>query len=242
MSNNVFISSFIAGSVQTILGHPFDTIKTRMQIYDRSAKFVIQDILKKEGIKALYKGSFTPLISGCIQNSILFTSESYFQNYIKNNFMTGFIAGSLSSLVISPAELIKCHIQNKKESHIKFNDVKFILDSKKISLSCGLKSTFLRDSLGLGVYFGSYNYFQKSKNDPFLNGGIAGVLSWIVSYPFDVIKTRKQITNQSYKDILADIKYKQYIRGLNVVLVRSFIVNAGIFCTYENLLKKELVY
>lgn len=31
MSNNIFISSFIAGSVQTILGHPFDTLKTRMQ-------------------------------------------------------------------------------------------------------------------------------------------------------------------------------------------------------------------
>ena len=242
MDLNVFISSFMAGSVQTIIGHPFDTVKTRMQIYNKPAKNIIKDILKKEGTKALYKGSITPLFSGCIQNTILFSTESYFNNFIKNKFITGFIAGSISSLVMSPSELIKSHIQNVKYNHIKLNEVKVILDSKKINLFCGLTSTFLRDSFGLGVYFGSYNYLQKNDNNPLVNGGIAGVLSWIVSYPFDVVKTKRQITNQSYQYILANIEYKQYVRGLNVVLIRSFVVNAGIFYTYENLIKKKLVY
>lgn len=238
MSNNVFLSSFIAGSVQTLIGHPFDTIKTRMQLNNISSKNVIKDIVKNEGIKALYKGSITPLLSGCIQNGILFTSENFLHKYSKNNFLTGFIAGSLSSFVISPAELIKCHIQNNKSRHIKLNEVKSLLNEKRINLYCGLTSTLLRDSFGLGVYFGTYNLLQKNKNNPLLNGGISGVLSWIVSYPFDVIKTKKQISNNDYSYIIKNINASQYIKGLNIVLLRSFIVNAGIFYTYESLLTK----
>ena len=236
MSENIFISGFIAGGVQTILGHPFDTLKTRMQIYKLPLISILQKMVKKEGIKSFYKGSLTPMVSGCIQNSIVFTSENYFQKYIKNNFFTGFLAGTLSSFVVSPAELIKCQIQNNMDKHITIMDACKLMKRKKINLYCGLELTMIRDSFGLGTYFGSYNYLQKKQNNPFFNGGIAGVLSWIVSYPFDVIKTKKQITNQSYRYILSNINSKQLVRGLNIVIIRSFIVNAGIFYTYETLL------
>ena len=88
----------------------------------------------------------------------------------------------------------------------------------------------------MSIYFGLYNYLKSINNNPLLNGGISGCISWIFSYPIDVIKTQKQIHNKSYTDIIKLLKIDAYKKGLSVVLIRSFIVNAGIFYSYENLL------
>ena len=104
---------------------------------------------------------------------------------------------------------------------------------------CGFYSTFIRDSIGMSVYFGLYNYLKLKQDTPLINGGIAGTVSWIFSYPFDVIKTQKQIYNYKYYDIIRKINFNKYSNGLSVVILRSFIVNAGIFYTYESLLNKK---
>ena len=99
MDQNVIYSSFIAGSIQTILGHPFDTVKTRIQLYNTSYKNTISHLFRQEGITSFYKGSFFPFISGCCQNCFIFSLEDYFQNYFQNHYITGFVAGSISSII-----------------------------------------------------------------------------------------------------------------------------------------------
>jgi hypothetical protein len=235
MSDNVIKSSFIAGGVQTILGHPLDTIKTRIQIYNTGYKNTIYNLYKKEGIRSFYKGGLFPFISGCSQNCFIFSTEDYLQNYFNNHIYTGFISGSISSIITSPAELIKCQIQQEKSSHLKIKNVISIMKKKNIVLSTGLSSTFIRDSIGFSIYFGSYNYFQDKYNNPLINGGLAGMMSWIYSYPIDVIKTHKQIYNLPYKTIINNIQINKYIKGIDIVLIRSFVVNAGIFYLYEKM-------
>ena len=70
----------------------------------------------------------------------------------------------------------------------------------------GFWVTFIRDVPSWGVYFYSYEVFKKLINRSLskdngstphqsnlmvmsLSGGLAGIASWLVSYPFDVIKT-----------------------------------------------------
>ena len=110
-----------------------------------------------------------------------------------------------------------------------------LLKEKNISLNSGFLSTFFRDSIGYCFYFGTYNYLQKIKEDPLINGGISGMSSWLFSYPFDVIKTQKQITNYSYLKIINTIKFKNYLIGLDIMLIRAFVTNAFIFYTFEKL-------
>ena len=73
MELNIVISSFCAGIVQTIVGHPLDTIKTRIQIDNNNIKKVISNIKKNENVLSLYKGGLMPLVGNSILNSFLFT-------------------------------------------------------------------------------------------------------------------------------------------------------------------------
>jgi solute carrier family 25 carnitine/acylcarnitine transporter 20/29 len=78
-------------------------------------------------------------------------------------------------------------------------------------------------------------------------GGIAGAVSWLSVYPFDVIKSRLQ------SQLPGDNHYRGWLdcgvktireegshvlwRGLSPTLARAFLVNAAIFSTYEVLMK-----
>ena len=236
---NISYASFIAGSAQTLFGHPFDTLKTFKQVNPNlSLNQVYKNHIKKNGgLKYLYRGSISPFIGGCLQNCFIFSTEHITnkwiekingnQNPILNSFYSGFLAGGFTSLIISPTELIKC--QQQVNPLIKTKEI-----IKTTPIFRGFNLTFLRDSIGFGIYFSSYQYLQNENNNPLLNGGIAGVLSWSYSYPTDVIKTQYQINPKiTIKEILKKTKLNNYKAGLGIMLARAFVVNAAIFYTFE---------
>tara|TARA_B100001175_G_scaffold285828_1_gene267121 strand:+ start:911 stop:1654 length:744 start_codon:yes stop_codon:yes gene_type:complete len=236
METNIIISSFCAGIVQTIVGHPLDTIKTRIQIDNNNVRKVLSNIKKNENVLSLYKGGLMPLVGNSILNSFLFTYHYSLNKTINNHYATGLLTGCICGMVLSPFELIKCNLQNNR-GNSKNEIVKIIkkIKERKIKLSNGISLSILRDSIGLSIYFGSYEKLQEQNNNPLLNGGIAGSLSWLYSYPIDVLKTKKQVSNDNLWIILKKMKMKMYLNGLSVILLRSFIVNGCIFYTYENL-------
>ena len=229
--DGIFFNSFIAGVAQTMIGHPFDTIKTYKQVYfKRSAVDLGKEIISKNGIFYLYRGFFPPLIGGCIQNGLMFSTENSLRKFcFNNNFLSGFITGCFTSFVVSPSELIKTKLQIDKKLSIA-NII------KNSNLTRGIGLTILRDSIGFGIYFGTYYQLQNKNNNPLLNGGITGVLSWIYSYPIDVIKTKYQISDDiALKKIIKKNNIKTLTSGLNIMLTRSFLVNAGIFYIFDKL-------
>lgn len=229
----VITNSFIAGIAQTLIGHPFDTIKTYKQINPTmNINSVTNNLVKNNGLFYLYRGFIPPLIGGCLQNSFIFSTENYLQSMCNNNhYLSGLLTGSITSLIISPSELFKTKLQLDKKLFVKqiFKNTKFYR---------GLELTILRDSIGFSIYFGIYNYLQSKYNNPLINGGITGVLSWIYSYPIDVIKTKHQISSDRLKNTLNSIKFNHLTSGMSIMLTRAFFVNAGIFYIFEALKEK----
>tara|TARA_Y100000741_G_C18226701_1_gene548120 strand:+ start:668 stop:1354 length:687 start_codon:yes stop_codon:yes gene_type:complete len=221
---NITISSLIAGLSQTIIGHPLDTIKTRVQ-YNNSS--TLKEIKKIKNIKYLYKGSYYPLIGNSILNSFLFSYHYNINKKIDNHFLTGLSTGIISGLILSPCELIKCKLQMNKKIKIRENLNK--------SLFNGMSLCILRESIGLSLYFGIYEYLQKKKENSLLNGGLCGLISWTLTYPIDIIKTKKQIDNEKISKIIKKMNILDYKIGLEITLIRSIIVNSSIFYIYENL-------
>merc|ERR1712157_530279 len=86
---------------------------------------------------------------------------------------------------------------------------------------------------------------------PFIAGGVAGMMSWYVTYPIDCIKTRIQATdlNSSEKpkihkviqqihregDMINDMMLRS--AGMKATLIRAFICNSVTFGTVALVLK-----
>ena len=99
----------------------------------------------------------------------------------------------------------------------------------------GVFLTILRDSIGFSIYFSSYQFLQNSYDNPFLNGGVSGVLSWVYSYPIDVIKTKYTIYDKPLLSIIKNQNKQKLLSGINIMLIRAFFVNGGIFCIFEKM-------
>ena len=74
-------------------------------------------------------------------------------------------------------------------------------------------------------------------------GGIAGVLSWIISFPLDVIKSRMQADNlkriqyksmsDCYRQITSTNGRQVLLRGINPALLRAFPSNGALFTVHH---------
>jgi len=112
-----------------------------------------------------------------------------------------------------------------------------------------------RDIPGWASYFYMYEYLKDSfglKNDhtgteTWLQiftrvwcGGVAGQISWIVSYPQDVVKTHMQCTQEttvSAREVIVR-GYREggvyfFFKGLQPTLLRGFITNAVALSAFD---------
>jgi len=209
---NEFLYGNVVGIVQTCIGHPLDTIKT---IYQNG------NTLRTLSIKKLYRGVNYPLISFTLTNGLSFYSNDYFYNNYNNHFISGSISGVLISPIINAFDVYKV----KKQLNLPINNL------YRLPFS-GFSATLARESIAMSCYFGTYHYLHDDKKyHPFIAGSIAGSSSWLITYPFDVIKTRIQsgLCNTWKESIIQG----NMSRGLTMCLLRSFIVNGFSFMAYE---------
>jgi solute carrier family 25 carnitine/acylcarnitine transporter 20/29 len=127
----------------------------------------------------------------------------------------------------------------------------------------GMGVTLWRETPAFGMYFATYDAIKErveqvlddsNASHPIpshahawaasaLAGGISGAWTWVIIYPFDVIKTciqtsalDKQLQKSMWTvgyELIVEHGWKHMFRGLGVTLVRAFPVNAIIFPTYE---------
>lgn len=158
-------------------------------------------------------------------------------------------------------ELLKVRAQINRVENIKYrNEIPKLMHNEGFGgLYKGFGALMLRDVPGWGVYFWSYemlkNFFgipeaKKSGTDKtMLNvaiqmwcGGVAGQCSWMISYPFDIIKTQIQV-NETRRvpmlEVIRRIRAEQgmlaFFKGMSPTLARSFVVNSLCLPIFEHL-------
>mmetsp|Transcript_16906 Transcript_16906/g.23417 ORF Transcript_16906/g.23417 Transcript_16906/m.23417 type:complete len:318 (+) Transcript_16906:98-1051(+) len=128
------ISGTVAGVLQTLVGHPLDTIKTRLQTqptdkHGRGLKYsglthCFRNTLREERIFGLYKGMISPLSGLTFLNAILFASYGFARNHfitesgdqqltLTQVMLCGTFAGTAQCVVVCPMELIKTRLQTQ---------------------------------------------------------------------------------------------------------------------------------
>lgn len=233
MLNNDFINGLIGGFVGTIISHPVDTVKTRIQ----SNKF--NTIINAIKAGKLYSGLTPPLIGIMMEKSIVFGFYEKSKEYGFNNFTSGTIAGLISTLIVTPIDRLKIHFQNNE---------KFLINK---NLYKGFLPTIFRETPGFGIYFTTYNYLNTNYNNSkslvnnFIYGSLSGLSAWLFIYPADLIKTQYQANQTKLKDIIINIWSKNNINnnqikgflnfysGFSLAIMRALPLHGGVFLGYE---------
>ncbi|KAL1370410.1 hypothetical protein HN51_000678 [Arachis hypogaea] len=121
----------VGGAAQLICGHPFDTIKVKLQsqptpVPGQSPKYsgaidAVKKTLAAEGPRGLYKGMGAPLATVAAFNAVLFTVRGQMEALVRTQpgaplsvsqqFVCGAGAGVAVSFLACPTELVKCRLQ-----------------------------------------------------------------------------------------------------------------------------------
>ncbi|XP_010441533.1 PREDICTED: mitochondrial carnitine/acylcarnitine carrier-like protein [Camelina sativa] len=124
-------SGTVGGAAQLIVGHPFDTIKVKLQSQPTPAPGqaprysgaidAVKQTVAAEGPRGLFKGMGAPLATVAAFNAVLFTvrgqmeglfrSEAGVPLTIRQQFVCGAGAGFAVAFLACPTELIKCRLQ-----------------------------------------------------------------------------------------------------------------------------------
>ena len=121
-------SGTVGGAAQIIVGHPFDTIKVKLQSQPAptpgqpprytGAFDAVRQTVAAEGPKGLYKGMGAPLATVAALNAVLFTVRGQMEGLLRSDlgvpltisqqFVCGSGAGFAVSFLACPTELVKC--------------------------------------------------------------------------------------------------------------------------------------
>ncbi|XP_027896584.1 mitochondrial basic amino acids transporter-like [Xiphophorus couchianus] len=269
-----FVAGCVGGVAGVLVGHPFDTVKVRLQIQSvdkplyRGTFHCFQSIIRQESAFGLYKGIGSPMMGLTFINAIVFGVQGNAMRLLgedtpTHQFLAGAAAGTLQCVICCPMELAKTRMQMQGTGQKKSSSKKLY----KNSLDCllhiyrreglpgiyrGMVTTLVREMPGFGMYFWTYAVLSQSlgcePSDSYMipkllfSGGMAGIASWIVTYPADVIKSRLQADGvgrvNQYSSIADCVRqsvrkegYMVFTRGLTSTVLRAFPVNAATFAT-----------
>ncbi|QRG36321.1 hypothetical protein FDK38_000656 [Candidozyma auris] len=267
----------VGGIAQVLVGQPFDTVKVRLQSAPdgtySGAGDVIKKLLANEGPKGFYKGTLTPLVGVGACVSVQFSVNEFMKRYYDNKlqgqslsllqfFNCGAVAGFANGFLAGPIEHIRIRLQTQTGSVKQFNGpidcMKKLTQSTGIQgLFKGLVPTLARESIGLGIYFASYEALiareLKMKTFPTrsdipawklcMYGGLSGYALWSAIYPVDVLKSKLQtdsLSKPSYsgsvsvaKDIIKKGGIKGFYKGFLPTILRAAPANGATFAAFE---------
>ena len=151
---------------------------------------------------------------------------------------------NLQAFVCAPMELVKTQMQVRPECNKVSDTIKSIVDKSGIKgMTRGLGVTVCREVPAFGLYFSSYEVLVNAKKDNtawvFAAGGFSGIISWVFTYPIDVVKSKLQADTfgattkysgnamQCLKATVATEGMATMFRGMGSTVIRAFPVNAA---------------
>jgi len=120
------MAGLVSGFTIVLAGHPFDTLKVRLQVEGLGGRFrgpidCLLQTVRKEGILALYKGVTPPFLMTGMINSAMWSMQADFSNRIKRDktkpatvtetMAAAVLGGFLISFVAQPMEAVKARLQ-----------------------------------------------------------------------------------------------------------------------------------
>ncbi|KAK8692620.1 hypothetical protein V6N13_076076 [Hibiscus sabdariffa] len=184
-----YVAGLFAGVATVIIGHPFDTVKVKLQKHNttvhgityRNGLHCTARILATEGVRGLYTGATPSFVGMAFESSLLFGIYSQTKQLLQGGIQSSrpqpqviipsaALGGAIISFVLCPSELVKCRMQIQGTDSLVPK-----CSGYSSSLDCALKTiksdgitgafrggsaTLLRESVGNAVFFSVYEYVR----------------------------------------------------------------------------------
>ncbi|XP_028314714.1 solute carrier family 25 member 48 isoform X2 [Gouania willdenowi] len=152
-----FFAGWIGGASSVVVGHPLDTVKTRLQAGKgyKSLVHCVLTIYRKETAAGFFKGMSFPLVSITLYNSLVFGCFSNTQRFISRYrhgdarhpstlldlTLASALTGLVSVAVGAPVDLVKIRLQMQTQPMV----------TENLHLATGMSAVRLRP-LAVGVH------------------------------------------------------------------------------------------
>jgi len=236
-----FASGAVYGITSLVVGHPLDTLKTKMQAQTAhmkgSAFAVFVNTVKTQGLIGLYRGCVPPLLGASVLRSVQFGVYALFFSLLQKHtgdtqlkilgidykiYIAGMVSGFGRALVECPLEVAKIRRQIGETWQFK-------------GLFKGLGVNIARNVPLLATFFIFLDISKKfdipQAYRPLITGSICSTLAWTLVWPFDVMKSQVQGSTGTEK-LTEKVRrhynthgIKGFFRGYGPGATRSLIAN-----------------
>ncbi|KAK6480476.1 mitochondrial ornithine transporter 1-like isoform X1 [Huso huso] len=200
----------IGGVACVLSGHPFDTVKVKMQTFPGMYRGFVDCSVRtyrQDGLHGLYQGTMPALVANVAENAVLFACYGFCQQLTRTlyglervsdlsdlqNATAGSFASVFSSLVLCPTELVKCRMQALHEMKVTgktflhrqvstWSIMRSVMQTEgPQGFFQGLTSTWLREVPGYFFFFGGYEISRTCFTKTGQAKGELGVVPLVVS-------------------------------------------------------------
>ena len=187
------IAGSFGGTLQCLIGHPFDLMKVRLQSQQQfGTKYknmfdIIKLTARHEGYSGFFKGMLLPLVCSGWLNAALFSINGTMKRIVckqvsvekvsdlklRHIIFSAILTAPVYSLFVAPVELVKNRLQIQSYSLNKVYKGPFGCISKTVrqdgikALFEGYSATVMMRTLGLPAYLSAFNVTKKYMMDEY---------------------------------------------------------------------------
>jgi len=185
-------------------------------------------------------------------------------------YASGVFAGTVNSVFVCPVELVRNRLMVQRSTMTGQTSLSGSTKWYSGTLDCirqtirsepggvlalwrGFTSTALRDGPGVGMWFMSFEIAKQcfppllgieptSGTNMLLSGAMGGIGFWVVSLPFDTVKSNIQTSTQgssSIRNVVSHLGIRGLYTGLGIALIRG-IPGAGIVFLVQGFMENWL--
>ncbi|KAL7748761.1 hypothetical protein RI367_005916 [Sorochytrium milnesiophthora] len=248
-----FVAGVTSGVMKLVVGHPFDTIKVRLQTEGLHGRFktpwqCLTSTIRMEGVRALYKGATPPLFGWVVMDAVHFGTLNTFRNAQQNmnapgerltigqHALAGF--GTLNRHACADAQLSGT---DRLTQNLLFRSNFWIMWGSCEVRVCEMpiddaQMWYTRQLPKLNV---------PAPVIPFVAGGLAANTFWVFIYPADVVRNRLMAQPEPARgdrrpniiDCARSIYRKEgikaFYRGFVTAQLRSFPANGAALVAFQ---------
>ena len=238
------VSGGLAGIISRTGIAPLELYKIQRQAtYMPNAN--IRSVLRKEGIRYLWKGNMTNCVRIAPQMAVNYSVFEYSKKFVKtghndiNNLICGALGGSVSMATIYPLETVRSRLSLQlQKSH--YNGIYDCLKTMHVremykGLGMSLLGITPYCALNFAFYHNFKDYFEKKEVPKHVNkllaGGFSAMAAVTFTYPTDLMRRQLQLQGfdssvPKYDGIIdcgRKIIRNQGVRGLYKGLLASYV-------------------